>query len=205
MKALVVYLAALSGGAAVGAVGVGSWNVFLGDGVVIEDHAEGADSTGATSMVDASEGPGAGVSPVNVPPENPPESPSETAGETTRGEADLENEGLPVGEEVPASSEAGTRVASATQEDAASLPVPEQVPPPDADSLARVTQNYSRLARIFAAMKPAEAAPVLAQLEDAQLEGVLLAMQGRNAAPILAEMDPERAAAISRRVLGGNE
>jgi flagellar motility protein MotE (MotC chaperone) len=72
---------------------------------------------------------------------------------------------------------------------------------PDPDSLARVTLNYQRLARIFSAMRPDEAAPVLAQLEDSQLEGILMAMQGRNAAPILAEMDPDRAAALSRRVL----
>ena len=70
--------------------------------------------------------------------------------------------------------------------------------------MARATLNYQRLARIFAAMSPEEAAPVLAQLEDAQLEGILLAMQGRNAAPILAEMDPERAASVSRLVLEGN-
>jgi hypothetical protein len=201
MKTLIVYLAALGGGAAAGAVGVGSWNVFLGDGAVIEAYAEGADTTGTTSIADAGEAPATGTSPVNIPSEGP----AETAGETGREEADGDGEVRPAGEEGPASSDAGTRVAVTSQEDGASAPVPEPVLVLDADSLARVTQNYARLARIFAAMKPAEAAPVLAHLEDAQLEGVLLAMQGRNAAPILAEMDPERAAAISRRVLGGNQ
>ena len=104
--------------------------------------------------------------------------------------------------------EAEGEAAGAGQATPAQLPATGGAPapvatPPDPEPDARTLGNYQRLARIFAAMKPDEAAPVLSQLDDAQLEGILMAMQGRNAAPILAAMDPARVASISRRVLGG--
>jgi len=216
VKGLILYLAALGGGAAVGAVGVGSFNVFLGDGAVVEEAAHDEEAVDANAGTEgeatgsaprevamaesggAEAGDGSGASEVADDPDVVPGAEGGLS-EVEGGESGANPGGLE-------SDRAGSEVVEATQQapgDVAAEPIP--IPVIDADSLARITQNYQRLAQIFAAMKPEEAAPVLAQLDDAQLEGVLLAMQGRNAAPILAEMDPERAAAISRRVLGGNE
>jgi flagellar motility protein MotE (MotC chaperone) len=63
-------------------------------------------------------------------------------------------------------------------------------------------ENYQKLAQIFSVMDAGQAAAVLVQLEDSQIEGILRVMQGRAVAPILEEMDPERVASISRQVLG---
>lgn len=63
-------------------------------------------------------------------------------------------------------------------------------------------ENYQKLAQIFSVMDAGQAAAVLVQLEDSEIEGILRVMQGRAVAPILEEMDPERVASISRQVLG---
>ena len=58
-----------------------------------------------------------------------------------------------------------------------------------------------RLAKIFAVMDAGEAASVLRQLSDEEIEAVLRRMSERNAAPILEAFPPERAAALSRVLL----
>lgn len=185
MKGLIVYLAAIGIGAGVGAVGMGAYNVVVvGVEPVLADSAtsegEPADTTGMGALI------AEGAEPVadSIVPDDPESGPELVADGGDPAEAESAGGDPPV--EVPDAQVA-------------------EVSAPDPDSIARANQNFQRLARIFAAMKPDEAAPVLAQLDDEQLEGILLAMQGRNAAPILAEMDPERAASISRRVLGGNQ
>ncbi|MEM7414295.1 MAG: hypothetical protein AAF389_02295 [Gemmatimonadota bacterium] len=187
MKGLVVYLAAIGIGAGVGAVGMGAYNVVVvGVEPVVADstavEGEPADTTGMGSLI------AEGAEPL--------------ATDTTEAE-----EAAGGGEFAVADGGENPDVSPAGEADPVSAPPDElaEAPAPDPDSIARAAQNFQRLARIFSAMKPDEAAPVLAQLDDDQLEGILLAMQGRNAAPILAEMDPERAASISRRVLGANE
>ncbi|NNM31428.1 MAG: hypothetical protein HKO53_00085, partial [Gemmatimonadetes bacterium] len=69
----------------------------------------------------------------------------------------------------------------------------------EAEALAQ--QTLSRLSKIFSEMKPGEAADVLSYLSDAEIERVLLGIRERDAAAILAQLEPERAAAVSRRVL----
>lgn len=69
----------------------------------------------------------------------------------------------------------------------------------EAEVLAQQTLN--RLSKIFSEMKPGEAADVLSYLSDAEIERVLLGIRERDAAAILAQLEPERAAAVSRRVL----
>jgi hypothetical protein len=91
---------------------------------------------------------------------------------------------------------------SGTATSAAEVASADRTEPHAADS-ARLALTYQRLARIFAAMKPTDAAEVLTQLEDAQIEQILLSMQERNAAPILAAMDAQRVASVSRRALEG--
>ncbi len=60
-----------------------------------------------------------------------------------------------------------------------------------------------RLGKIFAAMKPADAAGVLGQMSDAEAAAVLLGMSERQAAPILGSLPAERAAVLGRVVLAG--
>lgn len=201
MKALMLYVIMLAGGAAVGAFGVGAYNVFTGQAVVEEvaEGGEGEGEEGASGEGDEVAGGDEGeAGNVRTASGEPGSEPDEDAGDPAQAG---EDEG---GAAVEAADAGGGTATGQTPVTATTTPV-VQVPPPDPDSLARLAENYQRLARIFSAMKPDEAAPVLAQLDDAQLEGILLAMQGRNAAPILAEMDPERAAALSRKVLRGNE
>ncbi len=76
------------------------------------------------------------------------------------------------------------------------------------DTLAALQKRYdvtrdreaARLAKVYGAMKPAKAAPILSTLD---LETVLQVMRGlkaRQAARILSAMDPRLAAEISRRL-----
>jgi hypothetical protein len=193
VKGAALYAIAIVGGGAIGAVGAGAYSAFSADPVAIE--AVPAEDTAAVALEREVAAPAR-------PPIEPPvdrETPSGGASEVdASGDMDAAADSI-AEEEAPAAVR--TRP---TQPAPGTTQVPF-APGPDPDSLARAAANYQRLARIFAAMKPAEAAPVLSHLDDAQLEGILLAMQGRNAAPILAEMDPERAASISRRVLRGNQ
>jgi hypothetical protein len=58
-----------------------------------------------------------------------------------------------------------------------------------------------RLARIFGAMKPADAARVLEKLRDTDARAILRHMADRKAAAILGHFDAARAAALSRSVI----
>ena len=60
--------------------------------------------------------------------------------------------------------------------------------------------RIARLAKIFEAMKPKQAAPVLSQLDNDVIIMILLKMKERPAAKILGEMSVERAASISRQI-----
>ena len=62
-------------------------------------------------------------------------------------------------------------------------------------------QAYKSVARIFASMKPTEAAQVLALLTDSEVEGILRAVGPKQAADFLINLPKERAAALSRRLL----
>lgn len=71
------------------------------------------------------------------------------------------------------------------------------------EAAALAQQTLDRLPKIFSEMKPAEAAEVLSHLSDPEIERILLGIRERDAAAILAQLEPERAAAVSRRVLRG--
>lgn len=58
-----------------------------------------------------------------------------------------------------------------------------------------------RLARIFGAMKPADAARVLEKLSDTEVRAVLRHVPDRKAAAILGNFDASRAASLSRSVI----
>lgn len=82
----------------------------------------------------------------------------------------------------------------ATQADAEALAAAEA-------SKALAKETGDRLSKIFSEMKPGEAADVLSYLSDGEIERILLGIRERDAAAILAQLEPERAAAVSRRVL----
>lgn len=59
-----------------------------------------------------------------------------------------------------------------------------------------------KLARIFGAMRPGDAAAVLTEMTNAEVEAILLTLSERQAAAILGNFEPDRAAGLSRAVLG---
>lgn len=70
---------------------------------------------------------------------------------------------------------------------------------------AREQAAYKQLARIFANMKTADAAKVLAYMSDGEVQGVLQQLGVRPAAGLLAALPKERAAALSRRLLASGK
>ena len=194
MKGMILWVVAIAGGAAAGAAGGAAWLAYAAPEAVEEASAVGEE--------DAADVPDGSTSPLEVQDETPSvtsddgptvsepgaieasvdEPVSESAGPTT-----------PAGTTREAAATAGTGSGELTASAPATGPDPEPFEP---------TESHQRLARIFAAMRPAEAAAVLGQLDDEQARGVLVAMPARSAAPILAELDPGRAASLSRLVLG---
>ncbi|MEQ1856614.1 MAG: hypothetical protein ABL963_09090 [Longimicrobiales bacterium] len=183
MKAVLVYVGVVAGGAVVGAAGMATYNAVV-VGVPAEE-ALGAEAAADSIAAEAHEGEAPDA-------EHAPSEPGAEPGPEADSEEPPQDESAPSDGGAAAAANEGTE---------AQPPAPGVV---DADSVARVALNYQRLASIFSAMEPEEAAAVLEHLEDTQIERVLLAMQGRSAAPILAVMEPSRVAAISRRVLQGN-
>ncbi|MEO8633729.1 MAG: hypothetical protein ABI587_00490 [Gemmatimonadales bacterium] len=60
---------------------------------------------------------------------------------------------------------------------------------------------YKQVARVLSAMKPPEAAKVIAFLTDDEVEGLLRSVGPRQAADFLTNIPKERAAVLSRRLL----
>ncbi len=111
----------------------------------------------------------------------------------------------------PATGEGGAQFASTTLPDAGSEDADEG-PSVPASELGGTDpagdlnpEGIRRMARIFTAMKPKDAAAVLERMTDAEVQGVMLQMGDRAAAGILSVFDPERAAALSQIVLGRRE
>jgi flagellar motility protein MotE (MotC chaperone) len=63
-------------------------------------------------------------------------------------------------------------------------------------------EGPKRLAKIFGSMEPEDAANVLEQLDDGEIQSILLHLSSRKAAEILGNFSAERAANLSRSVLG---
>lgn len=85
-------------------------------------------------------------------------------------------------------------------------PEPDLGTPEQAQAVRELAaQTAERLSKIFAQMKPAEAAEVLSHLSDGEIERILIGIRERDAAAILGQLEPERAASVSRRVLQGGD
>lgn len=70
------------------------------------------------------------------------------------------------------------------------------------DDGPRIDPEASRkLAKIFEAMRPADAAEVLQGMKNSEVRGILLSMDERQAAAILGDFEAARAAALSQLVL----
>lgn len=79
----------------------------------------------------------------------------------------------------------------------ARIPAPPGKPLPDSPA----APGMAKVARIFAAMPPKDAAKVLEQLDDAEVQGVISAVSEKQAAAILQHFPAPRAAMISKGVL----
>jgi len=95
-------------------------------------------------------------------------------------------------------------------------PAATRIPAPVADSVAdaarvpsapqvvaapREAESYKTVAKILSTMKPDDAAQILAQLSDPQVEGILRAAGVRGAAIFMGKLPATRAAAMSRRLM----
>lgn len=179
--------------------------------VILAERAQAhTDSLAAAAVV---EGPGLGVTPDHVeggvavalgtephvdpldPGDTPPDSGDPGEPENT-GNTGGTQETDPSGEpDAVAPAEPAT--VSDTQVNVSAQPAPPAQP----DSAA--IQGAIKLAQIFSAMKPVDAAAVLQEMTDVEVEAILQHMQSRLAGQVLGEFDPERAALLSRVVLGG--
>jgi len=72
-------------------------------------------------------------------------------------------------------------------------------PPPHADSAAQASEQ--RLAKVFTAMEPKQAAKVLQHMQDADVQIILGYVGPRQAASIMAELPPERVATLSKMAM----
>lgn len=177
---------AIAGGAAL-VLGLGVGSIVSGNGVkngLLEEAAQLAADSAAAHEADHDEAPA--LDPVAHVP-------SEDAGDHSGAALAVEDE--PV-------------VAAASSE--AQLPVEPN--PYDvllaaaADSAAeraRIAEEGARkLAQIFGAMQAQDAANVLQEMSDVEIEMILKHMNDRLAAQILGVFEPQRAASLSRAVLG---
>jgi hypothetical protein len=85
--------------------------------------------------------------------------------------------------------------------DSHALPVAAGAPAPKISASAEADSTRARLSRIFAAMKPEDAAVVLEKLDDASVRLLLLNLSDRKAAAILSSMPGEKAAMVTRTML----
>lgn len=69
----------------------------------------------------------------------------------------------------------------------------------------RPEMEPERLAKLFGQMQPREAARVMTQMTDPEIQMILSLLGDRQASGILGSLPPERAAAVSRLVIGGDE
>ena len=66
-----------------------------------------------------------------------------------------------------------------------------------------VAGGQKKLAKIYGAMRPEDAAPILEKLDDDEIIGILLNMKQRQAAKVLTKLDQSVAARISKRISAG--
>jgi hypothetical protein len=123
----------------------------------------------------------------------------------TPSEEPVKREGAPAENEIDPSVEEYSAPAESVEDGQTaspsfSEPAENPVPPP-IDPTELINEGPARLAKIFGAMEPKDAAAVLENLSDIEVESILLTMSDRKVAGILGEFAPERAASLSRVVM----
>ncbi len=158
-----------------------------GDHGVASDPAHGdtttdpVDGDADAAADDPEVGPGHGAEDAAAPAE---EEPSPTSGAETSGGMVMD-----AAEDAGPEGLGGASAATA----AAGVAAPVQG--------TALEEGARKLAKIFGAMKPADAADVLKEMEDAEVQAILEYMSDRKAAQILGAFPPERAARLSQVVL----
>lgn len=146
---------------------------------------EGASGDSAGASAHGAEGEGAGhAAPARETAHAPAPAPaSKTPKEYSRAVQTVESNGAP-----------GSVSRSTSRPTPPPRPIPTAVPkaPPP---------GVSKVAKIFAAMPAKDAAMVLEQLEDAEVQSVISTLSEKQAAAILRNFPPARAATISKAVL----
>lgn len=100
---------------------------------------------------------------------------------------------------------AGAAGAAGTPDSTGATPDSAAVPAADGKQAALPisVEGARKLAKIFSAMKPADAAKVLSKMSDDEVKAILLYMDARQAGQVVGSFEPTRAATLSRIVLQG--
>lgn len=138
----------------------------------------------AVAVVDTAAAPARDTAAAVVPTAAAPALPSTEA-------AKPDSEGAP-----PMTAVAAAPISKSAQADTAPAPV---------TSAPLDTAAFRQLAKIFTSMKPSDAVRIMDHLSDADVEGVLRHLQPRASAQLMAALPPERAAALGKRLLKGEE
>jgi hypothetical protein len=94
----------------------------------------------------------------------------------------------------------------APHSDTGATTLPRVSAPPAADTAASAEPSpipTERLAKLFGSMRPNEAARVLENMDDHEVQVLIGQMNDRQATAILSSLPPARAAAISRGIIRG--
>jgi len=181
MKIVIVAVAGLVLGVGAGAA-VGGLQV---KGRILEEHAKAAADSAAAAEAGGGARDGDATPTLELPPEESGDSSASPLGDAT-----LPDLGGSPDSALASAEGASPPPAGSTPDGAGSRGAP-----------ALDVEGARKLAKIFGAMKPADAAAVLAEMSDAEVRAVLMQMSDRQAAPILGAFPAARAAALSREVL----
>jgi hypothetical protein len=88
-----------------------------------------------------------------------------------------------------------------TAKPVAQAPAPAVASAPATDSVAEASER--RLAKVFTAMEPKQAAKVLQHMQDSDVQIILGYVGPKQAATIMAELPPERVATLSKLAMQG--
>lgn len=180
--ALIVFLAALVGGMSASVISAGHAAVVT-DSTVASDSSH-ADSTASTAHGDA------------APPATPP-------GALPVADSTSFAVGSPMMVAVDVTPAAATPPVAVAADSTAAPAVPAAASRPRAPGDTSLVPTERRLAKVFAAMAPREAARVLEQMNDTDVELLLGYLSERQAAVILSSFPPQRAARIGQNALRG--
>jgi hypothetical protein len=168
-----------------------------------ELHPSGEEAAEAgTPATPAGQLPPAHVDGPGMPDQAAAHSAVSTAGSTARSTSELAAAAEP--QPRPAAGEAhpATPPVTGNEPVAESGTGDESLAEPSAADTA-AEGGSARLASIFRAMKPADAARVLERLENSEIQSILLQMSDRQAANIVSHFQPARAAELSRVLIRG--